>query len=378
MSRDYETVRDHIASAFPDSLREPSGPLKHRFIDPGEGYRDILWDWDAHFCATGLAPWAQETGPYVQGCVLNFVDHIREDGSIPYSLSARSGPNAPCEARRADGSPLNTIKPLLAQMTLMACDYLRDDEWVAPIYAALKRCIDHWRQTQLSALGLLTFRSHRGSGADNHPGVYGRPLNSSADVFLNAMVCREYEALATIAGTLGNQDDARAFTAARTRFITAMHQMWDPIDGMFYNLDVQRTPIEHTNQPITWAVPLKFRCWTSFTPMWAGIATQEQAQRMLANLTDPDQFWSEHGVRSMAACEPAYTNFVGSNPSNWQGPIWVVANYLVWKGLRVYGFKEEANELAARLLAMLARDIRANGCLHEYYHGGLATNWGAL
>ena len=57
-----------------------------------------------------------------------------------------------------------------------------------------------------------------------------------------------------------------------------------------------------------------------------------------------------------------------SNPSNWLGPTWIIVNYFVWRGLRDYGFKIEAAELAAKTVRRLSADLAANGSLNEYYH----------
>ena len=384
--QDSQAVQTYIASVYRESLRPATGPLQHGFIDPGAGYRDLCWDWDAYFCAVGLEAWASEVGPYVRGCLLNFLDHMRADGSVPYCLNARLASIETPPGRPAD-SEANSIKPLLAQMACLAADYLGDQTWFAPVYPMLVRYLDHWRDTQMSQAGLYVFRSHRGSGSDNHPAVYGRPLNSSADVFLNCLFIREFEAMSRLAGSLGRDEDAAEWIFRRDELALRIGQMWDPVDGMFYNLDVQSRPVPRTHQEITWAVPLKFRCWTGLMPLWAGVASKEQARVLVENhLTNPAEFWSGHGLRSMAANEPAYCNFAGSNPSNWQGPIWVVANWLICEGLIRYGYVEQANVLAGDLLATLAADIRENGCLHEYYHGdtgaGLThpgfVNWNTL
>jgi putative isomerase len=164
-------------------------------------------------------------------------------------------------------------------------------------------------------------------------------------------------------------DDADRWQGMQAELADAMGRMWDPIDGMFYNLDVQRHPIDNTNQPIDWVVPLKFRSWTAFAPLWAGVASEAQAERLVReHLTNREEFWSGWGLRSLAANEPAYCTFAGSNPSNWQGPIWVVSNYIAWEGLRRYGYEDVAAELAGDLLETLARDLESAGCLHEYYH----------
>jgi putative isomerase len=56
------------------------------------------------------------------------------------------------------------------------------------------------------------------------------------------------------------------------------------------------------------------------------------------------------------------------NPSNWQGPIWIVSNYLVFRALMNYGRREEAEKLYERSVNILTKDIRQSGTMHEYYH----------
>ena len=87
----------------------------------------------------------------------------------------------------------------MAQFALMALEYNGKDSLLAESYEGLKKHCLHWEESQGTELGLLTFRSHRGSGVDDHPGVYCRPLNSSVDVYLNSMMFREYRTMETIA-----------------------------------------------------------------------------------------------------------------------------------------------------------------------------------
>jgi putative isomerase len=57
-----------------------------------------------------------------------------------------------------------------------------------------------------------------------------------------------------------------------------------------------------------------------------------------------------------------------SNPSNWLGPIWLVTQYCVFRGLMRYGYREQAEDLCARTLRLLGRDLEKTGTLHEYYN----------
>lgn len=63
-----------------------------------------------------------------------------------------------------------------------------------------------------------------------------------------------------------------------------------------------------------------------------------------------------------------YSLQASSNPSNWLGPIWTIVNYLVWSGLRAYGYRSAADELARKTLRTLATCLQRDGSLNEYYH----------
>jgi putative isomerase len=63
-----------------------------------------------------------------------------------------------------------------------------------------------------------------------------------------------------------------------------------------------------------------------------------------------------------------YSLVFSSNPSNWLGPVWIIVNYFVWKGLNNFGFHDEAARLADKTIRLLSDDLATNGSLNEYYH----------
>ena len=103
--------------------------------------------------------------------------------------------------------------------------------------------------------------------------------------------------------------------------------------------------------------------------MWAGIATEEQARRMVyENLLDEGLFWAPYGVRTLSKKEKMYQIIKAGNPSCWQGPIWGISNYICFRALQKYGYIKEATELAEKTIKLFGSDIIQNGDLHEYYH----------
>ena len=103
-------------------------------------------------------------------------------------------------------------------------------------------------------------------------------------------------------------------------------------------------------------------------PLWAGFATPEQAADLVRlHLNDREALGCDFGVRSLAANEPMYNCQASSNPSNWLGPVWMIPNYMVFRGLLDYGFKAEAEAFCGKVVELLGRDIETNGGMHEYY-----------
>ena len=173
---------------------------------------------------------------------------------------------------------------------------------------------------------------------------------------------------------------------------------WDERDGMYYSLDVlcRQNLTAHrvfgelnvNLKPFWKGLPLKVMSWVSFLPLWSGIATKERAERMVEDhLTNERRFWCDFGIRTLSADERMYSpSDERGNPSNWLGPVWIISNYLVWRGLRRYGFDERAGELASRTKRLLEQDYERNGYLHENYNPetgeGIAAprfwNWNIL
>ena len=390
----HSRISAFIQENWRNSLKEPTGGLKYKFLDPAANYRGQLWDWDSYFCGLALLDVYDDISEYIKGCVLNFIDYAALDGSIPYMINAGkktvfsyAEPGIP-KVGRSRESDINSIKPLLAQMTLLACRKNREYSWIKSIYCNLRKHIEHWENTQRVGNGLFVWRSYRGSGTDNHPAVYGRPLNSSAGVELNCFMYREYLAMSEIAAICQDEDSAHQYRHAAHCLAEAINaHMWDEIDGLYYHLDVGSHKPLLAVQDVTWDVPMKFRAWTCFLPMWAGITDAERAERMVKeHLLNRKEFWSEYGIRTLAKNEKMFSTKEMSNPSNWQGPVWIVSTYLVFAGLLQYGYIREAMDLTRNLLRNLVRDIDFCGVLHEYYHpeNGKSSiapgflNWNAL
>lgn len=89
---------------------------------------------------------------------------------------------------------------------------------------------------------------------------------------------------------------------------------------------------------------------------------------MIGMDNDPATFASGYGITTLAKDEKMFNLSAANNPSNWLGPIWLVANYVAFRGLLNYGLRDQAALLCERSVRLLDEDLRATGSLHEYYN----------
>jgi putative isomerase len=120
---------------------------------------------------------------------------------------------------------------------------------------------------------------------------------------------------------------------------------------------------------MSWSsLPLRIQMFTGFLPMWCGVASAEQANQLLhVHYLNSDKFRAAAGIRSLSSQESMYSLAYSSNPSNWLGPIWIVAIYFAWKGFKTYGFDHAAADLANKTIRVLATDLSKSGTVNEYY-----------
>lgn len=98
----------------------------------------------------------------------------------------------------------------------------------------------------------------------------------------------------------------------------------------------------------------------TFQPLWAGLATPEQAAAVVKRLLPGLEF--AFGVSSVAP---------GEKPSifQWDHPNgWPCIQHLVYRGLARYGYRDEARRIAEKYVASVCRAYDATGDLWEKYN----------
>ena len=391
-TKSRKEYRDKLLTYFADSatklLRPAEGVLRYPSISPSlpnKQYSTQLWDWDTYWTARGLFRLAklssdrdlrQRLCEHAQGSLQNFFDHQSEEGRIPIMIDVKDADPFGCLKTER---PLtrNQAKPVMAQLALLVADEQKEVEWFAPQFEGLLRFYESWTLKNLSSIGLLVWADDVAIGDDNDPTTFGRPFFSSANLLLNCLYYQDLRAAAELARRLKRSQEQRQLSDSADALKERIQQYcWDPRDRFFYTVDVQCVdrraeliPNIERGMPMSWkCLPLRIQMFTSFLPLWCGVATSEQAADLVHLHYGNDDFRAAWGVRSLSNKETMYSLVPSSNPSDWLGPVWIIVNYLVWKGLQAYGFGEEATELADKTVNLLASDLTSSGTLNEYYH----------
>jgi len=369
------------------------GAFVYSYLAPGsKSYDKVLWDWDSWLSDVALQQILSEVGTeqdrqealrYEQGCVLNFLTYTDDDGYMPIGIDQQTDPR---KVRPEDAFRTNMHKPVIAQhAAFLTRQNGGDATWISGYYdrlaAFLKAYSTYYRHEDS---GLFYWQDDMAVGVDTDPSVFYRPAGSSASIYLNCLMYRELLAMEYLSTQLGFSQAAEQYKAQAADLGEAVRQYcWDERDGMFYSVDINLLPAEprpemffghpfmlHEGGPRDYPCLIqRIGSWTGFMAMWAGIATPEQAQRMVKeNLLCENTFWAPYGVRTLSKQEKMYSMAATHNPSNWNGPIWGVSNYMVFRGLVRYGMDREARELVRRTVALYGKDLNDNGTLHEYYN----------
>ncbi len=166
------------------------------------------------------------------------------------------------------------------------------------------------------------------------------------DVLFNALLIQANCDLVAIARLL--HQDPTPFEAWAKQTTAALNQkLWNPQQGIYQNYD--------------WVSQKQVSACVAagFSPLYARVPNAEQAQQMLENLSS-EAFCGGSGwmVPSTSREEPSFC------PTRyWRGPIWLNLNWLLYRGLRHYGFDEVGDRLKANSINL----VRQSG-FYEYFH----------
>lgn len=175
---------------------------------------------------------------------------------------------------------------------------------------------------------------------------------------VNSMLVMEEKSLAAMAGILGLKNEAADWERKSVeRSVLINKYLWDNETEFYYNINKNNQSFTFKNKD-----DLKIKEIIGFLPMWAGAASKEQVEKLIKSLTNKDEFWRRFGVPTLSARDDYY-NPIGY----WNGPIWVQWQYLIFRGLIDYGYKELAKELAEKVIDNVINQLKVDHYFWEFY-----------
>ena len=190
----------------------------------------------------------------------------------------------------------------------------------------------------------------------------GRDISHELDVLdLTAEMANEMYSLRAMAKELGDTAGVREWSAKFDRTAALINRyMWDPRDRFYYNVSMD------SNSFVFEGASLKRKELIGFLPLWAHVASRQQAKDLVKHLTDTKSFWRTFGIPTLAANDPQYTPFV-DGCCRWNGPVWLLWDYIVMRGLRNYGYHDLAHQVGSRLMDAVSMQLSINHRFWESY-----------
>lgn len=311
-----------------------------------------LYDWDQYF-ETIIQLYLGWDTVYARNGVKIFLDIQKENGHIQRSSKG-------CEEQLSEH-----VKPFLAQISLLIynrsgnIDFLSDS-----YYNKMKKYLLYRLENPKNRHGLAYWDSAPHSGMDNQHERAGWWYDCfCCGVDLNSYLVRECRAFSVIADQLGHGGDAVLFRNHADRLVCTMRElMWDAQYGIFYDLD------RRTGEKI------RVRHIGIFASLWAEIADEAMAESMIRRyLTNADEFSRGFRYPALSAAMSGYTEefLPGDLGCCWRANTWIPTNYIVFQGLRKYGY----TDLAASLAQETYENVKRIGD-REYYTTETAVGQG--
>ena len=172
-------------------------------------------------------------------------------------------------------------------------------------------------------------------------------------VDLNSYLYKEKKYLSKMATLLGKKEEAANFDS-EAKFVKSYIQnnMFDTNTGAFYDLQID--PKNNTTKLLA----NRGKAAETYLPLWANVATPEQAEQVKNLMMDTEVFNTYIPLPTVAKDNPSF------DPDGyWRGPVWLDQTYFGIKGLRQYGYDKEADELTVKLfenLGGLLNDVPIN------------------
>jgi hypothetical protein len=333
--------------------------------------RNPLWGWGhghqvLHESLSMIA-YAYLDPKSAEGSQRVYMEQQREDGLIAYRHGPRGLQDYPHK------NMPTTSAPFFSWINLEVYKAGKDKQFLADAYAAGSKYVewliknrdtDHDGTFEWGPYGIIEnvrdwYNAVFQVSADRYLDVDKEDISDELECLdLTLMIIKEERSLAKMASILGkSREEKRWLHLADTTSKLVNARMWDDSSGFYYSVNKK----DHSFKFMT--RDLKRQEIIGFLAMWAEAAPKERAARLLETLTDTTKFWRKYGVPTLSARDPWYSPNV-DYCCKWNGPVWMLWDYMVYDGLRRYGYHEHAHKLAGKMVGAVTVQLSKN---HNYW-----------
>ena len=321
-----------------NNLISPRGNVAYEAMTPSKTSYIGLWLWDSAMHALAY----RHVDPVLaRNQIRAFLAYQLPDGMLPdaiYDEGVISEIDHPFKAEV-------TKPPILAWAAIKLHEMDPDVDFLREIYIPLVRWNAWWfNMNDDNVDGLAQYNHPYSSGLDNSPlWDEGMPTESPD---LNTYLCVQMGSLAMMAEILGIQSEAEMWRRRSAAIVKRMiKEFWDEESGFFRAF--------HNEKPLSVLTPF------NLYPLWSGQLPDDIRNKLLAHLTNKEEFWGEYPIPTVARNDPKF------NPKvMWRGPIWANINYFFIEALQQVGENDLANELREKTLKI----IMSQPNIYEFYN----------
>jgi putative isomerase len=354
----YSEILAKAVLTMQNNWRIPAGEIAFEGMFPSYHYSGFngFWSWDTWKQAVGVSFYDTRLAKQQMKQMFEFQ---YEDGFVADVVYRNGGHNL-----------RDTKPPLSAWAVAKIFEKDNDLEFVKYMYPKLKKYHQWWyAKRDHDKDGLCEYGSTDGSliaakwesGMDNAirfddsiivkngEGAYSLDHES---VDLNSYLYAEKLYLAQLAKALGNADDSQYTKEAEALKARIQTQFFDPQDGWFYDTNLDGDKF------------IKGAGSEGWTALWAKVATQEQATDVKFRMMDPGKFFTEVPFQTMSADHEKFDPLRGY----WRGPNWLDQAYFGVKGLRNYGFDDDADKATVQIFKGAEGLLEKGKAIRENYH----------
>lgn len=322
-----------------------------------EGFNEQIYQWDTNFMAA-FGMYASNLFPAIQS-LDNFYNNQREDGYIQRVYNESTG----SEVGKPTAEEPMINPPLFAWIEWRYYQITGDKSRLKKVLPQLTK-YHYWINENLrDSVGHgLYYTTPLGSGMDNVP----RPnVGKAGWIDLTAQMALAAKMIVNIATTVGDNKTVLKFTDEYSRIINLINKFcWDEEKQFYYDLreDGTLSNVMHLG---------------GFWTLLSETATRNRAEALFKHLGNPDEFWRPHLVPTLAADQPMYD----SSGHYWLGGVWAPTNYMVVKGLEIYGQYGLADQIVENHLYKMAevyfefQPDEEKIAFEERYGDGYQTIW---